>query len=363
MHDHSHGATLPLFEAYSRLGAALPWIALGHWPTPIKHAPNFAAAHGLRELYIKREDLSHPHGAGNKVRGLEFLLADVKHRGAGTIVTASAAGSHHVCKTAWHARQLGINTVAVVVHQPPAAYVAQNLLLGSSVGTRYVPANLVTAGPRALLQLLAPRNWKGRRPPYWIPAGGTSPLACVGHVNAVFELKRQIDAGLMPAPEYLYVAMGSLGTAAGLAAGCALAGLQTQIVGVVVSYPRYATLGRWVRLARRTIRLLQRLDPSIPSVTVERTRLHVVTGALGGGYGHVTQRAMELAERMRETEGLTLDGTYTSKTLDGMLQFIDSQRLHECTHLFWHTYHAIGLRPDLTSMVASLPKALRRYCQ
>jgi D-cysteine desulfhydrase len=352
---------LALFESFPRLRESLPWLHLGHWPTPIKHSQKFAAANSLRALYIKREDLSHPHGAGNKVRGLEFLLADARQRRATTLITASSAGSHHICKSAWHARQLGMDTVAVVVHQPQAEYVRRNLLLGASVGTRYVPVNLLTALPKTALQFLVPSRWNGWTPPCWIPPGGTSPLACIGHVNAVFELKRQIDAGLLPTPEYLYVAMGSLGTAAGLAAGCALAGLKTQIVGVVVSYRWYATLGRWSRLARRTIRLLRRHDPTIPDAAIDKSSLHVVSTALGHGYAHVTVPATALARQMHDTEELELDGTYTAKMLHGAMQFIDSHHLHDRVHLLWHTYHAIPPRNDLIPFAARLPRALQRY--
>ena len=75
-------ARLPLFEAYPRLADALPRIAIGHWPTPIEQAERFAAEHDIERLFVKREDLSHPRAGGNKVRGLEFLLADARAREA-----------------------------------------------------------------------------------------------------------------------------------------------------------------------------------------------------------------------------------------------------------------------------------------
>ncbi|MCH7812762.1 MAG: pyridoxal-phosphate dependent enzyme, partial [Planctomycetes bacterium] len=106
---------LPLFQAYPRLGEAVPWLALGDWPTPVTEARHFAAAKGLKAFYIKREDLSHPECGGNKVRGLEFILAEARRRGAGTILTLGAAGSHHVSRTAWHARRLGLGTVGAGV--------------------------------------------------------------------------------------------------------------------------------------------------------------------------------------------------------------------------------------------------------
>ncbi len=359
--DEPRPGSLPLFRAYPRLAETLPWIALGHWPTPVTRADRFAKSNGLASLHIKREDLSHPQSAGNKLRGLEFLLADAHRRGAKTIITASAAGSHHICKTAWHASRLGIRTVAIVVPQPPADYVAQNLLLSASVGAKIIPATFLTAAPKTMVQFMNPANWEGNRPPRWIPPGGTSPLSCIGHVNAIFELKSQIDDGQLPIPDYLYVALGSLGTAAGLAAGCALAGLPTQIVGIVVSYRWFATQGRWARLARRTIRLMRRFDPMVPDAALDPCRLHVVSSALGDGYAVPTESAAAAATQMHETEGLRLDGTYTSKVLEGMLQFIQDRGVSDSAHVFWHTYHAMDARPDLRAYVDKLPAALQCY--
>lgn len=55
--------------------------------------------------------------------------------------------------------------------------------------------------------------------------GGSSALGTLGFVNAAFELKGQIKSGAMPEPDHIFVACGSMGTAAGLLIGCTLTGL------------------------------------------------------------------------------------------------------------------------------------------
>lgn len=328
-------STPALFEIYPRLAERVPWVGLGQWPTPLFEAKKFATQHGLKALYVKREDLSHPVMAGNKVRGLEFLLGEARRRGVRRIVTFSSEGSHHICRTAWHARQLGIDTTAVTVPQPDAPYVRENLRVGASVGTKYLRASYLTVVPKVIGKLLSRRD--GRRP-YYVPPGGTSPLACLGHVNAAFELKKQIDAGEMPEPEFLYVALGSLGTAAGLAVGCQLAGLRTRLVGVVTSYQWYCTRGRWARMARRVHRLMRRMDSSVPSIDLRASELRIVRSALGRGYAHPTDEATALAQEFHDLEGIALDQTYTSKTLHGAMQFIERGSWENHVHLFWHTY-------------------------
>lgn len=331
--------SLPLFEAHPRLREALPRIALGSWPTPVSAAHNFAKAHDLKALYVKREDLSHPHCAGNKLRGLEFLLGEARRRQARTLISLGPAGSHHLCRTAWHGRKLGMRTVALTVKQPPADYAMRNLSAGLGAGATYIRANYLTLGPRLAWQLLAHRRRTHCGPAFWIPPGGTSPLGCVGHVSAAFELKQQIEDGLLPEPDYLYVAMGSVGTIAGLSLGCKLAGLRTRAVGVVVSFRWYCTPGRWARMSRRTLRLLQRYEPTLPQVAIDPRELTVIGSALGGGYARFTDSSLELARQFRECEDIELDGTYTAKTLEGALRFINDHGLHDKVHLFWHSFH------------------------
>lgn len=351
-------SALPLFQRLPALAAAVPWRSIGAWPTPVTPARKFAEAHGLASLHLKREDLSHARCGGNKIRGLEFLLAEAERRGAGTIVTFSSAGSHHVCKTAWHARSLGIDTVALVVRQPAAEYVRRNLSAGLAAGATYVPVNYLTLPPKLAWYWMRCRFSRGHRPWMYFPAGGTSPLSCLGHVNAMLELRQQIDAGLLPEPDYLYGALGSLGTLAGLAVGAKLAGLRTRLVGVVVSYRWYCTPGRWARLARRTLRLMRRIDPAVPDLRIDPAELSVVGSALGRGYARFTEAGLRLAEQFHDCEGIRLDGTYTAKALDGALQFIRRRGAANAAHLFWQSYHDM---PALSVEQNAPPAALRRY--
>ncbi|MCG8406536.1 MAG: pyridoxal-phosphate dependent enzyme [Phycisphaerales bacterium] len=357
MPNREKSRDLPLFQAYPRLAEAIPRLPLGNWPTPVTHTRHFAEEHGIKTLYVKREDLSHSECGGNKVRGLEFLLAEAKRRRTDTILTFSSAGSHHICKTACHADNLGMNTMAFIVRQPIADYVRRNLQAGLSRGVIYVPANYVTILPKLAWCLLKNKiSTKHETPPYIIPPGGTSPLSCIGHVNAAFELKRQIDAGVLPEPDYLYGALGSLGTMAGLALGCKLAGLKVKLIGVVVSYRWYCTPNRWAKLAMRTLDHMQTGDTNVPKVVIDPAELTVIRTSLGRGYAHFTESSANLARRFFDLERIQLDGTYTAKTLHGALRFIGDRALHDKVHLFWHSFHAMppAIRIDLNALEPNL---------
>lgn len=373
--DASIERTLPLFDRFPGLRQRIAWTSIGNWPTPILNADAFANAVGLDSLFVKREDLSHAACGGNKTRGLEFLIGRALELRAKRLVTLSSAGSHHISKTAWHARRFGIDTVAVIVDQPVAEYVRRNIGAALGSGARYIHANRLTVIPLAAWIYLRERTRRrdrgmesardkcaehpGRhRDVYFIAPGGTNHRSILGHVNAAFELRAQIDAGVMPVPDRIFVVMGSLGTAAGLGLGLKLAGLTSRIVGVTVSYPWYCTAGRLARFGRRANRWLRRLDASVPDVKMHRRDFEIVNDALGSGYALFTERGQSLARTMFETQGIRTDGTYTAKALDGMMQFVERKKLRSAAHLFWHTYFEF---PPCPLTIDEVPRSLRRY--
>src|SRR5690606_7824095 len=98
--------------------------------------------------------------------------------------------------------------------------------------------------------------------------GGTSRLGCIGHLTAGLELAAQVARGDMPEPDLLFVPLGTCGTAAGLVAGLALAGLGTRVAAVRVA-ERFVANALSVRLlAQDVIDYLHRLDPSVPRVRI-----------------------------------------------------------------------------------------------
>ena len=109
----------------------------------------------------------------------------------------------------------------------------------------------------ALLPLLLARNARGGRPPYLLPAGGSSPVGAVGYVEAALEIAAQVGDGALPEPAHVVVPVGTGGTAAGLALGFQLAGMRTRVVGIVVNDQLRLDPPVIARLARRTAKLLE----------------------------------------------------------------------------------------------------------
>src|SRR5688572_31197816 len=99
-------------EFATKIRTAFAPCSLGVWPTPLEVHPGLARALGMQALWLKREDLA----GGNKVRGLEFLLAGAPPRSV--FVTIGGEGSSHALATARAARTQGHRTAVALFPQP-----------------------------------------------------------------------------------------------------------------------------------------------------------------------------------------------------------------------------------------------------
>jgi len=189
--------------------------------------------------------------------------------------------------------------------------------------------------------LLRYTNWRRRKLPYVLPPGGSTPLSGVGYVNAALELAAQVASKELPEPKTIVVALGSSGTAAGLALGLRLAGLSSRLVGVRVSDVLALTSESVARLSNATARLMRTRGADLPSAGVDPADITVVSDWLGPGYGHPTPEGERVQTLLRERHGLALDLTYTAKTMAALLALLEDGRLGEGPTLYWHTYNAL----------------------
>ena len=351
---------LPLFRQRPRLLACLPWVSLGRWPTPVERVPGLERLHGLPALWVKRDDLSSDLYGGNKVRKLEFSLADALRRGCGTVMTMGAAGSNHVLATAVHGKRLGLRTTALLFDQPCAAYVRRNLLMDHHSQARMVWASSIPLVPLAYLRERVTSLLRGERV-YWLGPGGSSPLACLGYVSAGMEIAEQVREGLVPEPEYVVSAMGTHGTSAGLWLGLRISGLRSRLVGVAVVETAYCNAFLWARLVNKIAALLNRLDPGIRAPSARPSDLVYVRDKLGKGYAHLTPEDVRAVREAEEYGGLKLEGTYTGKALAAALD-IGKELRGSASLLFVNTYNSVDFSPQIEGLdYRLLPRPLQRF--
>ena len=297
-------------------------IRLGNYPTRVDRLDALSTQRAT--LWVKRDDESSPLYGGNKVRKLEHLLAAARDKGRSKILTMGAAGSHQVVATAVYGKAHGFAVEAILVPQPSSEHGRENLRVALAHGL------VATVSPAwSLAPPLLATRWE--RDAYFIRLGGSSPLGSLGFVSAARELAGQVERGELPEPDVIVVAVGSGGTAAGLAVGLERAGMKTRVLGVAVSSPVPLLAHLAKRLAQQTA-----MEAGLPPAAGVRASKRIeVSGAwLGKGYGHATEggaAAMVAAASV----GIMLDATYTAKAFAAAVSLV---RAGSCANvLFWHT--------------------------
>jgi 1-aminocyclopropane-1-carboxylate deaminase/D-cysteine desulfhydrase-like pyridoxal-dependent ACC family enzyme len=289
---------------------------------------------------------------GNKIRKLEFLLAAARARGARRLVTAGSVGSHHALATTVYGRAMGFDVSLVLFPQSLNDHVREILLADAALGAelRWVSRmELVPVGMfRARLAYMNDR-------PFVVAPGGSDAVGTLGWVSAGLELAEQLATGNHPKPRRIYVAGGTLGTAAGLALGLAMADCRIPIEAVRITSRLVAHERALSQLVSGAAAILRGAGVAVPddaASLVEITHDHI-----GRGYGRETDEGRE-ASRIFADAGLHLEPTYTAKTAAALL----ASPAGGPPPLFLHTLSRAMPSVDTGALdPAALPSHFARY--
>jgi len=353
---------IPLFKKFPELSGKMAHLPLGDLPTPIELLAGLSKKLGRKNLFIKRDDISGKAYGGNKVRKLEFLLADAKKKGAVRVITTGAAGSNHALATAIYAKQNGLKATLVLGEQPASPVVRGNLLMDAHVGAEmiyeedYGKQNVIieeTIGKYSAQEGLAP---------YWIPAGGSSIIGVLGFVNAAFELGEQVEQGIIEEPAAIVVALGTMGTAAGLLLGLRAAGLHSRVVAARVIPSVIANREKFKTLFEGAGGLLRNADPSFPLVNYTENDLVVCSDHFEPGYGLATRTVEAGLSLIERTENVHLDITYTGKAFATFLDETGKKEYGDKPLLFWNTKNSRELPEEIQKIdYRTLPAEFYKY--
>jgi D-cysteine desulfhydrase len=344
-----------LAEKFPTAARSLGKLPLADLPTPVGEYGLTLADRSCR-VWVKHDDRSSSVYGGNKLRKLEYLLYRARSKRAECVATFGAAASNHMLATTLHAARLGLPCICLTSHQPNSPYVARTLRLLLANG-----AEIVRYGGDYHSRIETMRRHVQGRNAWVIPLGGSSWLGTVGYVNAGLELAAQIGKGELPQPDSIYIATGTMGSAAGLALGFALAGLGTSVQAVRVSPDFIMNRDRLDRLMAKTATMLNSLDDSIPTDLPARTNIAVRHEFFGAGYGISNEETDAAVALAKEQLGLQLEPTYTGKALAALLHDLVDPTHQGKTLLFWNTYNSCPLPGAGDVDLADLPAEFMRY--
>lgn len=285
-----------------------------------------------REVYCKREDLTGTLLTGNKVRKFEFCLYEALEQKADTLITVGGTQSNHARCTAVVAAMFGLKCVLLLREGENQNKPEGNLLLDHLLGAEihWISKKEYSNHQEHLQRLAEEVIYRGGCP-YVIPEGCSSVIGSLGYIAVIEELLQQA-----PAFDYIFTAVGSGGTFAGLYAGACLFCPETQVVGVNVYRTAHYFQERIYGLLQE---MKARFHTDLPSSPQD---LNIQDGFVGPGYAQIGPKEKECIRRVARQSGLILDPAYTSKAFLALEAFV--QTLPEKKRvLFLHTGGIFGL--------------------
>lgn len=308
-------------------------VSLGILPTPMYRLPNISRTLG-KNIYIKRDDMTGVALGGNKVRKLEFLIADAIEQGCDYMLTTGGAQSNHAMLTAACCSRLGIGCM-LVLQKRGVWQKLGNQILNDLIG---VEVRFIDTGDYADIYAEMDRICDGLRAeghkPYCVPVGGSVPLGSVGYVNAAHEAIEQAKAQGVVFDD-IVCCTGSGGTHAGMDLGARIYSPSTRVTGIDVSNDDFQPIV--AGLVNGASALLE------AGITVAPEDINVYH-CYGAGYAIPSGAGVAAMKLMARQEGIILDPVYTGKTFAGLLQLAEQGYFDGRENiLFLHSGGAGGL--------------------
>ncbi|KAF5546214.1 1-aminocyclopropane-1-carboxylate deaminase [Fusarium napiforme] len=304
---------------------------------------------GGANLWIAREDRNSGLAfAGNKVRKLEYVLADALAQGADTLVTTGGLQSNHMCQTSAAAARLGLK-VALYPANRVVSEDAEYKYLGNIQANSILGAETFApdTSEESVIQILKDRGQN----PYSIPAGAsTHPLGGLGYARWAFELLEQ-ETKLGVTFDVIALVAGSCSTLGGILAGLKLAqkqgitGSKKHLIGFSVLYPKKEdVVEKVLSIAKNAASKI-----GVPPDEITEDDFEIDASYIGEGYGQVNESTADGMKELARMEGILTDPVYTGKAFNGVLHTAKSGALKGKNVLFVHTggQAVLGAYPQL----------------
>ena len=306
---------MKLEQAWSVL-AKFPQVELGLNPTPLHRMQGLEKKLNFEPIFIKRDDLNGLGIGGNKVRNLEFLLGDALAQGADTIIASGQVQSNLCALTAAACRKLGLDCILVHNNEKPEK-LEGNAILNHllSIDQRHIGSVDSSIREAYTEELFTQLKASGKKP-YLIRNGASTPLGCLGYVQAACEILGQMETKGLPIGS-VCVPGGNGGLAAGTIFGCALLDRPYHVDLITVEYDK----SELVPILESFIQGMEELTGvRFPYALEEVTTIHEDFRC--GGWGLIDDEVVSFLYDFAQTEGFYVEKVYTGKTLFGVVELV-----------------------------------------
>ena len=273
-------------------------------------------------VFIKREDLLHPHISGNKFRKLKYNLMAARKAGYQTLLTFGGAYSNHIAAVAAAGDEFGFNTIGIIRGEELADKINDNAI--------YNPTLSLAQQHGMHFKFISRADYRDKTKPefieqlkqefsefYLIPEGGSNTLAVQGCSEILTEHdKQQFD--------YICCAVGTGGTIAGVIE-CS-SNRQT-----VLGFP--ALKGDFLRA-------------EIEQWT-SKTNWKLINNYHFGGYAKTTPELLNFIADFKQETNIEVEPIYTGKMLFGLFDLIDKGYFAASSQIL--AIHTGGLQGNLST--------------
>lgn len=328
-------------------------LKLANLPTRITKLERLSKELGAN-IYIKRDDQTGSEFSGNKVRKLEYVVADALEKGADLLITCGGIQSNHCRATVSVATALGMKS-AVLLRISETPPVTGNYFLDKLMGAdvKFCTREEYSKSRGEIMEQMAEEYRKEGYHPYVIPEGASNAIGTLGYYNCLNEIAEQ-EREMNVKFDAVVVATGSGGTYAGLFLANEVHKYGKRIIGMCVCDDEEYFSNIVKEIAPAALEMLPKRvknDRNGNLKKLDYSKMEFTRKYVGIGYALSRPEELEFIKKVARLEGLVLDPVYTGKAMYGLYNelqpggMLNAGSRKKLNILFIHTGGLYGLFP------------------
>lgn len=325
--------------------ASIKKVGFANLPTKIERLNRLSDQLG-KNIYIKRDDQTGMEVSGNKIRKLEYCVADALSKNCDYLITCGSIQSNHCRATAAVAAKLGLGSYLVLKGDKDTP-VEGNLFFDRMLGAeiKFVTSEEYKYNRADIMKNIKEDLEKKGHKAYIIPEGASNGIGSLGYIDAMEEiLKQEEDMGVKF--DAIVVTVGSGGTYSGLYYGNRLYNNSATVYGFNITETKE-------HFQEVVLNLLKEISQYTgKEIEARKDEIDIIDGYVGRGYALSRPEEIEFLSYLAKLEGLILDPVYTGKTMYGLVEEIKKGNFDKHENiLFIHTGGIFGWNMEQRSLL------------